>query len=191
MKKDEFLIQIKKILNLFDELEKEIGIADEMCNKLPELKSDVDKLLSDYYHIIEDEELDSKGYEKIGELIHKERKKRRDIIWLDALTKVYLNHKNQLLISPKSNRSMFSNTIQKTLSGLDTSYNYRILSEEDVKDIVNFKEEPKRKTKYDIDKIQQMLNDGYTMVKIAEEFGTNQPNISRLCKKYGLKKAKK
>lgn len=188
MKKDEFLLQLQKILDLFDKLDIEIEKADKMCDEQPEQKSEIDKLLSDYLHIIENEKLDEKGYKRVGEKIHEARLVRRDQEWLFNLVRAYQLNKNKLIISPKVNREMFRGIIEKTLKGLDTTYNYRILSEDDVNEITHHIEKPR--TKFDLKKIQELLDNGEKMVDIAEQMHTTQPQISRLCKKFGLKRKK-
>lgn len=180
MKEKEFLAQLERVLSAYEELEKQIGITDQMCEKQPDAQAEIDKLLSDYYHILESEDVSEDGMIKIAKLIHEERVKRRDQDYYAILINTYKKNKQKLMISPRSNREMFRQELKKTCEHLHEDYKYRILSDEEVKDLVS-------KTDSKKDKIKRFLESGLTQKEIAKELNTHQSYISLLVKKYGLR----
>lgn len=161
----ELLEKIESILAKYDELEKEIEELDEMCDKVPEEQSNIDKLLSDYYHIIENEELSDKAMVKICKQVHDARKLRREYDFKNTIISTYNKNKNKLIISPKSTRCMFKNSINQAVKDFPTNYNFRVLSEEQVKDIIEEK-----------DKTEQML----------KEIEKNELPVKEIAKKYDV-----
>lgn len=161
----ELLEKIEIILAKYDELEKAIGELDEMCDKISEEQSDTDKLLSDYYHIIENEELSDTAMVKICKQIHDVRKLRREYDFKNTVKSTYKKNKNKLIIAPKSTRAMFKNSINQAVKDFPTDYHFRVLSEEQVKDIIEER-----------DKTEQML----------EEIEKKELPVKEIAKKYGV-----
>lgn len=172
----ELLEKISNILQIYDELEKEIDELDDMCEKIPEEQSNVDKLLSDYYHIIENEELSNEAMVNICKKIHDARKIRREFDMKNTLISTYKKNKNKLMISPRATRGMFRNSLSQAVKSFPTKYNFRILSEEDVKNIVG-----EKKSKEDM--LEDLKNNQYTKKEIAEKYGVSQALVYYYAKK--------
>jgi hypothetical protein len=96
----------------------------------------VDKLLSDYYHIIENEELSDKAMINICKKIHDVRKIRREYDIKANIISTYKKHKEKLRLQPKNTRMMFKNAIEQTVRDFPTEYSFRVLSQDEVKDIL-------------------------------------------------------
>ena len=187
MKEKEFLAQLDRILLAYEELEKQICIADQMCDKQPEQQAEIDKLLSDYYHILEQEDVNEKSMIKIAKLIHDNRIIRRDQDYLAILINTYKKNKQKLMISPKSNREMFRQEVKKTCSHLHEDYKYRVLSESEVKDLTT----DNKKIEVTKEYLEECIENGMSQTAIAKETHKTQPTICNLFKKYGLKAVKK
>lgn len=183
MKEKEFLTQLERILLAYEELEKQIGIADQMCDKQPEQQAEIDKLLSDYYHILEQEDVNDKNMIKIAKLIHDNRIIRRDQDYLAILINTYKKNKQKLMISPKSNREMFRQEVKKTCEHLHEDYKYRILSESEVKELTAEVKSNEITKEY----LEECIKKGMSQAAIAKETHKAQPSICNLFKKYGLK----
>lgn len=187
MREKTFLCKLQAILNMFDEIEEKIEDLDNWCNKQPEEQSEVDKLLSDYYHIIENNELSKDSMISIVQKIHSVRTERRDFDSTARLIGTYQKNKQKLLISPKSNRIMLRQSIKQTMESLHQEYQYRVLSDVEVNSFTKTIE----KGKITKEQLEEDLKNGLTQKEIAKKYNTKQPYISLLCKKYNLRKEKK
>ena len=181
MKEKEFLAQLERVLMAYDELEKQIGITDQMCEEQPLEQAETDKLLSDYYHILETEDVSETNMIKIAKLIHNERLTRRSQGYCASLINTYKKNKLKLQISPKSNREMFRQEIKKTCNGFYEEYNYRVLTDEQIKELTEDKHPDKK------DKLKKLYDSGLTQKEIAKEMNTTQPQISVWLRKFGFR----
>ena len=176
----ELLDKIHSVLQKYDELEKEIEELDKMCDKVPEEQSNIDKLLSDYYHIIENEELSDTAMVKICKQVHDARKLRREYDFKNTLITTYKKNKNKLMISPRATRGMFRNSLSQAVKDFPTNYNFRVLSEDQVKDIIEER-----------DKTEQMLAEiekkELPVKEIAKKYGVSVPLVYYYARKIKKK----
>ena len=176
----ELLDKINSVLQKYDELEKEIEELDEMCDKVPEEQSNIDKLLSDYYHIIENEELSDTAMVKICKQVHDARKLRREYNFKNTLITTYKKNKNKLMISPRTTRGMFRNSLNQAVKDFPTNYNFRVLSEDQVKDII----EERDKTEHMLAEIEKKE---LSVKEIAKKYGVSIPLVYYYAKKIKKK----
>lgn len=179
-----FLAKIQLIIDTLDEI-------DKIINEIPNERSQIDMLLSDYYHIMENYELDEKGAHKLSKLIHDARAKRRNLDNIYRLSNTYNTHKSK--ITSENARVFFRTEMNKCLKNLNEEYKNRVLSEEDTKDILNnvvektiSKETTRKKrkslTEFEIESIKKALNDGVSPKELSVTFGTCIANIYRIRK---------
>ena len=172
----ELLDKINEVLEKYKDLEIAMFQLDAICEKVPEEQSDIDKLLSDYYHIIENEELSDKAMIKICKKIHDVRKIRREYDKKQMIVAAYKRHKNKLMISPESNRAMFKHSIDQVVKDFPTTYNFRMLSEEEVNSLIG--------QKFDAEQlIEDLKNNEYTKIELAEKYGVSKSLVYYYSKK--------
>lgn len=107
---------------------------DEYREQLPEIQSTIDSSLSDLYHYIENNSLNtSQRYKIVGE-IQRLRRERRIIKNNNWLSKTYEDNINKL--NNKANRSMMIAELNKTTKKVDTQYKNRVLTDELIKELV-------------------------------------------------------
>lgn len=172
----ELLDTINSVLKKYDELENEIKKLDDLCEKIPEEQSNTDRLLSDYYHIIENENLSDKSMIDICKKIHDIRKQRREYDFCSYIISTYKKNKNKIMISPNTNRAMFRNSIKQTIKDFPTKYKFRVLSEKEVEDIIN-------KTDKTEEMIEEIKKNETPKKEIAKKYGVSLPLIYYYSKK--------
>ncbi len=123
--RDEILVEkIKNVIQTLDEI-------DEMIKTQPTELQNVDFELSDYYHLIENNELSDIASIKIVKKIHDLRKIRRTLNNEYEIENTYQTHK--LKLPGTETRKFLANEIYKTVKKLNSEYKNRILTENDIK----------------------------------------------------------
>ena len=123
--RDEILVEkIKNVIQTLDEI-------DEMIKTQPTELQNVDFELSDYYHLIENNELSDIASIKIVKKIHDLRKIRRTLNNEYEIENTYQTHKSKL--PGTETRKFLANEIYKTVKKLNSEYKNRILTENDIK----------------------------------------------------------
>ena len=126
--RDEILVEkIKNVIQILDEI-------DEMIKTQPTELQNVDFELSDYYHLIENNELSDIASIKIIKNIHDLRKKRRTLNNEYEIENTYQTHKSKL--PGTETRKFLANEIYKTVKKLNSEYKNRILTENDIKSLL-------------------------------------------------------
>ena len=126
--RDEILVEkIKNVIQILDEI-------DEMIKTQSTELQKVDFELSDYYHLIENNELSDIASIKIIKNIHDLRKKRRTLNNEYEIENTYQTHKSKL--PGTETRKFLANEIYKTVKKLNTEYKNRILTENDIKSLL-------------------------------------------------------
>lgn len=179
-----FLAKLQLLVQTFNDI-------DDMIKNLPQEQQAVDYELSDYLHIIEREDLDEQSMIEVTKKLKASRQKREKLRATNDLKEYYNLHKSNLL--NKVNRIDFENNLKSTMNKLHCEYKYRVLSEDEVKEltthteIVNESSDDKHK-KYAISKedLIDCINKGMKGVDIAKKFGVAQLTVSNLKKRYGL-----
>ncbi len=129
------LEKIKAITTLLDEVE-------EMKKTQPTELQKVDFELSDWYHLIEHNELDKEQSCKVVKRIHELRLLRRDLKNEFELEQVISIHKNKLIGT--DTRAFLLNEMNKTNKLINQEYKNRVLTEEDINNILSPQEKRKR-----------------------------------------------
>ena len=189
--KNLFLAKLQNALKLLDEI-------DDMIDSNPEQQQNCDFEISNYLHLIQynDEQLTMEQKALICDKISKVRSYRVNVQVIQSIGKVYRDNIHSLL--NKERRQFLYNLISKTLKQWDESdYNYRVLSGQDVNDILSYKPdienkvvEKKHRITIDKDTLKEMLDKKMKQRDIAEQFGITPGRVSQLVVKYGLSKRK-
>lgn len=121
----EYLEELKTVIELLDSL-------DDKFNSLPERNSLVDSKISDIYHYIENNTMNSKNsYRVVKELKHL-LQERRELKKEQSVLQILQNEKERLKL--KSNRAILLNQICKEDKNYNQKYNYRVYNEEEFKE---------------------------------------------------------
>lgn len=121
---------IKNLTNaitLLDEIETELDNS-------PGMQSNIDSKLSDIYHYIESNKLNTSQRYRIVGILADLRKERREILNDYELLKTFKN--NEAKLCQKDNRKMLLTEIRKKEKQLQTVYKNRIYTEEELKELV-------------------------------------------------------
>jgi len=120
---------------MIEEIEKAIALLDNIdvyINELPELKSSNDLAISDLYHYIKNNTMNSKSCYRIVKELKEKLIERRKIKNEEEILRTYANQKNKL--SGIDNRKMILAEIHKTQKRLNQPYKNRIYNEEELKE---------------------------------------------------------
>ena len=131
--RDEIIVEkIKDAVKVLDEI-------DEMINSQSTELQTIDLELSDWYHLIENNELSDEASIKVIKRIHDLRRLRRSLNNEHEIENTYLTHKSKM--TGNETRQFLANEIYKTVKKLTTEYKNRVITDEDIKNTL----EPKRK----------------------------------------------
>lgn len=183
-KENIFLVKIQNCLKLLDEIEDTIG-------NNPNDQSNIDYELSDYLHIIQEnnQKLDDKTKIELVDKIEKARLQREQYNSIYLIGKYFTENKNKLLYT--NSRKIMYKGLSDLLGTLHKPYNYRVFSEEDIKEILKpTKNKPNRKSTISKEMLLECVENGMTSSEIATKYNCSTSNISHLKKQYGLKTRK-
>ena len=107
---------------------------DEMIKTQSIELQKIDYELSDLYHLIENNELSDEASINIVRRIHDLRKERRALNNEYEIENTYQTHKSKL--AGNGTRQFLATEILKTVKQLGKKYTNRVLTEEDIKDIM-------------------------------------------------------
>lgn len=133
MRDEIFMTKVKQLIKEFDEL-------DNLIETQPQELQKVDYELSDLYHIIENQNLTKEIALKITDRIRYLRLIRRSLQREYQLENTYKTHYHKL--TNPQNRPFLINELQKTLTSLNNEYKNRVLTDEDLKTLL---EKPQKK----------------------------------------------
>ena len=188
-----FLTKLQQVLNGLDEI-------DDMIGNNSSDQSNVNTLLEDYKHLIEENGKDMSDDAKINMInsYYNARQTRRRNNNFYEVIKYYNNNKQKLQY--KSGRQTLYREVKNKLSNLDNPYKYRILTDDEIKNFINYVNNDvtnnesevncDRKNKLSKEELERLLNEGKKSVDIAKMYGLTQQYICVLKKKYGLKTRK-
>lgn len=181
MKEELSLKDIKEVdtyfLKLIQDTVKNLDIIDELIETNGQRQSEVDSILSDYLHLIEDKNLSDLAALEVMQEIKMNREKRRRLRNEYEIIKSFEGNKNKLVF--KNQRQFFTNEIYKKFTSLNQPYKMRILNEEKINELTHMENiknsnditSQKRKYKKCIwsdEKIRELLNNGKKAKEIAE-----------------------
>ena len=121
----EKVIQLNKIM---DDL-------DNFDGSIPDLQQEIDYKVSDLYHYLENTTMDSKKSYRFCKELKKILLERRQIKNNIAISNSYSSQK-QKFMSGADNRKIALSAIGKTKKQLESTYKYRIYTEEQIKEIM-------------------------------------------------------
>lgn len=141
--RDEIIYQkIKEALALLDEV-------DEMINSQSNELQQTDYELSDWYHYIENNDINNESAIKIIEEIKKLRQLRRSLHNEYEIETTYKN--NSAKVMGNNTRQLLLAEINKTIKRLDNDYKNRVLTDEKINEIIKPKKKRGRPKKEMID----------------------------------------
>lgn len=134
--RDEIIIEkINQVIKLLDEI-------DSMIETQPTEIQNIDYQLSDYLHLIENNELNESASVGVVKKIHDLRIARRSLKNEHEIENTYNTHKSKL--AGNETRQFLLHEIHKTIKGLATPYRNRVLTDEDVDSLLNGETKKKR-----------------------------------------------
>jgi len=135
MRNEIIVEKIKQAINLLDEI-------DEMIDSQSIEIQNTDLQLSDFYHLIENNELSDIASINVVKRIHDLRVLRRSLNNEHEIENTYNTHKSKL--SGKETRQFLLHEIYKTVKSLGSQYKNRILTDEEVNEILTSEIKKKR-----------------------------------------------
>lgn len=178
-----FLAKLQLVIETLNEI-------DEMAKKNPEEQQAIDYEISDYQHLLQNENLSDEKMLEVAKKLKEARLKRVQLNNTSELAKTYYGNNKVLIYS--DNRYKLVEAIKERVSRLGQNYKYRVL---DTKVINHFKEATivevktrKRTGKYDITKeeLEEKLASGMKNKDIAKELGCDQTYVSVLKRLHGI-----
>ena len=132
--------KIKQAMILLDEI-------DEMINTQSTELQKIDYELCDWYHYIENNEIDENSSIKIIQEIHRLRKLRRCLHNEYEIESTYKNNSSKVM--GNNTRTLLLAEINKTIKRLNNDYKNRVLTEEKINYLLNAKRKRGRPKKED------------------------------------------
>jgi len=134
MRDEKITEKIRDAIKILDEI-------DEMIKSQPTELQTIDLELSDLYHLIENNELSDAASINVIKRIHELRQKRRSLKNEYEIETTYQTHKSKL--TGNETRTFLANEIYKTVKKLNSEYKNRVLTDEDIQKLLEFKEKRK------------------------------------------------
>lgn len=128
--------KIKLVIDTMDEI-------DEMIKSQSAKLQAVDFELSDLYHLIEYYDLTESAKVNIVDKIHDLRQIRRSLNNEYEIENTYQTHKSKL--TGNETRKFFANEVYKTVKKLNNEYKNRVLTEDNIQELMGATEPPKKK----------------------------------------------
>lgn len=124
-------------MDIIRSLTKSIALLDEIEEEyetIPKIQSELDLRLSDVYHFIEHNHLNTSQRYRIVSLLRNllEERRKNKTDW--ELLRTFKNIENKL--SQKDNRKMLIAEIRKKEKLINSNYKYRIYTEEELKELI-------------------------------------------------------
>lgn len=174
-----FLAKIQLLINTFEEI-------DDIVANNPNDQQAIDFEISDYLHLLQNEDLSDESMLEVSKKLRNARIKRNQLQNTSQLIKAYTDNKSKLAY--QNNRYCMENAIKNVVNRLNQDYNYRVLDTNDILEIKN--EKPlvvtKEKSKITKETLEEMINCGMKTNEIALALNCSPSNISHLKKIYGL-----
>lgn len=181
-----FLAKLQLVIETLDEI-------DELARSNPEEQQAIDYEISDYQHLLQNEDLSDDKIVEVAKKLKIARVKRESLNNVYALVTTYYG--NNKVLPYSDTRHRLTDAIKDKLKTLNQEYKYRVLDEDTIN---GFKEativetkiivKKNRSSKYDISKeeLEEKLANGMKNKDIAKELGCDQSYITVLKKLHGL-----
>ena len=191
----ELLGKLNNLLNNFNEV-------DELIGSLPQKTSHIELLRSDLEHLLEDKEMGSIGYKNIAKELEKVRIQRRHLKKAYEISKVFQENRTKLLFPEK--RALIRTAIETKFEELQTTYNYRLLNAENIKELLGMdkvipqtkqkeiKEETNKRKIYKHfpftkEELDSLFKEGMSVREIASKYDLAIQSVYDYKKKYNLR----
>ena len=187
-----FLGKLELMLQKFDDLDNIYNELQVMIKENPSNQQKIDWELSDYYHKLEDSTNTDIEFINIGKKIQQARLIRSDYSRVFEIIKCYNENKNKLIWSAQHDRDEFRKAIKYAIKYLHEDYKYRVLSEDDIKNLKKGdKSNPKTITvkvdeKITPEKVEECLAKGMKNNDIAKLFGITASYLSHYKARHGI-----
>ena len=190
---NEFIAKLQRCMEAFDEADKLYDdVEDFIKNEMPTETSKFDSEQQDYLHILEDYELTDKQLINVGRKLEANRNNRKNWHNIFTIASAWNEHKGKVF--NRNNRVFLRESIAKTIKNLDNSWNFRVLSEDQVTLLLddNKVEEPTkrgrgRKPNVSQDKIDYIIdrrNSGIPVKTICETLSMKPVTVYAILKRY-------
>lgn len=129
MSGEEFNIKnkVQEVIKILDELE-------EFEKDIPTNQANVDLIISDLYHLLENQKLNTSQCYRFVKRLKEVLAERRILKEQTDMVRTFVIHQNKL--NNSNNRKMLLSELGKREKQLKSEYKYRILSEEDINEIM-------------------------------------------------------
>lgn len=185
----EFLGKIKQVITLLDEI-------DEIIKSIPSTQQKNDYLLSDYLHLIESDEFGTVLATNITKEIKTARNERRAWNNIKLIADNYIKNKYKLMQTEQ--RKELTKILTDSVTNLHQDYKYRILSDEDIKELHKEKKQemesskkiPKKRKEYKSVAVTKEWLEAQLKIKtakeIAEELEISTSSVTNLKRKLNI-----
>ena len=123
----EFYNRVLELCTVLDEI-------DDRINTQSSEIQNVDYKISDYLHYIENNEIEDKECVNLVKELKELRQIRRSLQKEHEIEKTYKDNSNKVM--GNNTRGMLLAEINKTIKQLDSEYKYRVINEEEIKNII-------------------------------------------------------
>lgn len=178
-----FLAKIQQALTLLDEI-------DDIITENPTMQQNIDWEISDYLHLLENEELSEDSRLAIDTQLARCRKIRRQLCNIYAIGKVFNDNRDKLRY--KNQREFLIANVKSQVNKLDSEYKYRVLDQETVnsyikkEEIVEIPKQKLGKKRISKEDLLEMINKGMKNKDIAAEIGLSPSALCHLKETYGI-----
>lgn len=128
---------IKEEINILDNIIQAVSIlnkTEEYIEQLDDKLSEFDKLNSDFEHLIENADINNVNLKELYTKMQKLYLSRRKVKQDKSIGVYFIN--NSLKLNIKTNREMLIQGLKNVTEKLNTTYTNRILTEEDIKELI-------------------------------------------------------
>lgn len=180
-----FLAKIQQVIKLLDEI-------DDIIDTNPERQRNIDWEISDYLHIIEQNDLSDKSKLEISDCLKRCRIFRRHSNNIQAIGKVFNDNRGKLV--NKHSREILYSMMSNVVNKLDCDYKHRVLDEKTINELCDDKEDKKdvvKKSSKQIciskEDLITRLQSGERLTDIANDLNVSISHLSHVKTKYGIK----
>ena len=187
-KENIFLAKIQLVCDTLDEI-------DRMMDENPAEQQKIDFEISDYLHLLQNEDLNDTSMLTIVKKLKNARLKRATLQNTALLIKSFNDNKERILRS--NTRGIFRSSMRNTMNRLHQDYNYRVLEESEIKEIKSEKdtikvtkpgvsESNKKRAKINEKDLIECIEKGMTTKEMAEYFNSTPSSICHAKKRFGI-----
>ena len=181
-KENIFLAKLQLLCDTFDEI-------DEIVENHPSEQQKIDFEISDYLHLLQNEDLSDDSMLTISKKLKNARLHRAMLQNTASLIKTYSDNKQRIVFS--NTRIMFRSNMRNTMGRLHQDYKYRVLDDSDINELksekfVKEKKVSKKQSRISKEELLEKVNEGMKTNDIAKFFKTTASNICHLKQKYGI-----